>query len=166
MANKNDLRFVKTEKLIEETYLKLKKSSDRPVKVNALCREAMINTSTFYSHYDTIEELHNHICEKEINKILDNYETIDQLLDNIESAVRTFMENAETTDALFGGNDASQINMIEHCLLTKFLKGNESPKRELELIFAIGGAAHILARNQSAERIRITVELMNKILNN
>lgn len=40
--NRNDLRFVKTERLIEDTYLALKMKSRGPIKVNTLCEAALM----------------------------------------------------------------------------------------------------------------------------
>lgn len=64
MARKTDLRYIKTEKLIEETYLTLRRRLRRPVKVRELCENAMINKTTFYAHYETMDALHACICEK------------------------------------------------------------------------------------------------------
>ena len=55
MVNKNDLRYIKTERLIVHTYVDLRLHDPSPVKVSDLCREALINKTTFYSHYDTME---------------------------------------------------------------------------------------------------------------
>jgi AcrR family transcriptional regulator len=56
VANKNDLRFVKTERLIRSTYLALRRKARQPVKVRELCEAALINKSTFYAHYETMGE--------------------------------------------------------------------------------------------------------------
>ena len=61
--NKNDLRFQKTEMLIKKTYLTLKKRGSSVVKVKDLCEKAMINKTTFYAHYETIDHLHKQVCE-------------------------------------------------------------------------------------------------------
>ena len=44
---KNDLRYIKTEKIIKDTYLNLKKKYHSEIKVSELCKVAMINKSTF-----------------------------------------------------------------------------------------------------------------------
>ena len=66
MANKNDLRYIKTERLIVHTYVDMRMRDPSPVKVSDLCREALINKTTFYSHYDTMESLHRHICRETV----------------------------------------------------------------------------------------------------
>lgn len=70
MANKNDLRYIKTERLIVHTYVDMRMRDPSPVKVSDLCREALINKTTFYSHYDTMESLHRHICRETVADIL------------------------------------------------------------------------------------------------
>ena len=47
MANKNDLRYIKTERLIVHTYVDMRMRDPSPVKVSDLCREALINKTTF-----------------------------------------------------------------------------------------------------------------------
>ena len=70
MVNKNDLRYIKTERLIVHTYVNLRLRDPSPVKVSDLCREALINKTTFYSHYDTMESLRRHICRETVADIL------------------------------------------------------------------------------------------------
>lgn len=70
MVNKNDLRYIKTERLIVHTYVDLRLRDPSPVKVSDLCREALINKTTFYSHYDTMESLRRHICRETVADIL------------------------------------------------------------------------------------------------
>ena len=70
MVNKNDLRYIKTERLIVHTYVDMRLRDPSPVKVSDLCREALINKTTFYSHYDTMESLHRHICRETVADIL------------------------------------------------------------------------------------------------
>ena len=41
MANKNDLRYIKTERLIVHTYVDMRMRDPSPVKVSDLCREAL-----------------------------------------------------------------------------------------------------------------------------
>ena len=68
--NKNDLRYIKTERLIVHTYVDIRLRDPSPVKVSDLCREALINKTTFYSHYDTMESLRRHICRETVADIL------------------------------------------------------------------------------------------------
>ena len=91
MANRMDLRYIKTEKLIENTYLSLKRKYHRPIKVSELCEAALINKTTFYTHYETMEALHAHICEKEVGRIIEGCPNIDTAFTDTGSFVKSLV---------------------------------------------------------------------------
>lgn len=88
--NKNDLRYLKTEKIIRESFLRVidKKGFDKATIMD-ICEDAMISRNTFYVHYldkydlldhiyldlkqELIESLSTHIIDT--LKILDLYES-------------------------------------------------------------------------------------------
>lgn len=100
---KTDLRVIKTEKILNETLLEiLKEKSFEEVKVSDICDKALINRSTFYSHftdkYDLlnsliknmkkylIEELHKN---KNVSNSKEYYiELISILLNHLEEKAR------------------------------------------------------------------------------
>ena len=58
MDKKIDLRIIKTKNNLYQTLIKL--MSDRPfeeIKVSDICEKALVNRSTFYSHYSDKYEL-------------------------------------------------------------------------------------------------------------
>lgn len=169
MANRKDLRFVKTEKLIEETYLNLRMKFHRPVKVRELCESALINKTTFYTHYETMETLHAHICEKEVGRIVENCPDIDTAFTDtgrfVRSLVLAIQKCSPIMDALFYNDTAGQINAVEAALLKHYSGHSSSPQQEMKMIFAIGGAAKLLISEQSDERIRMTIQLIEKVIN-
>ena len=58
MDKKNDLRVIKTRKIIFQTLLELmKEKTFEEIKVSDICSKAMINRSTFYAHYEDKYEL-------------------------------------------------------------------------------------------------------------
>ena len=58
MNKKDDLRVIKTRKLIYQTLLDLmKEKTFEEIKVSDKCSKAMINRSTFYAHYEDKYEL-------------------------------------------------------------------------------------------------------------
>ena len=168
LANKTDLRYIKTEKLIEDTYLSLKRKYRRPIKVSELCEAALINKTTFYTHYETMEALHVHICEKQVGQIIEGCPNIDEAFSDTGRFVRSFVSAIQSCspvlEALFHDDLASQINTIESILLKRYLGSGVSPKQELKMIFAIGGAAKILIPAQSKERIQLTIQLIDKVI--
>lgn len=75
MTKKTDLRIVKTKKALYESLLKLMK--DKPfeeIKVSDICEQALINRSTFYSHYQ------------------DKYELFSSYIDNLKSSLTKELE--------------------------------------------------------------------------
>lgn len=170
MANKNDLRFIKTEKLIENTYLSLRKKFRRPIKVSELCEMALINKTTFYTHYETMEALHAHVCQKEVGRIVENCPNIDAAFSDtglfVKSFVSAIQNSTSLMDVLFYNDAVGQINAIETALLNHYLQQSVSPQQEMKMIFAIGGAAKLLIPKQSEERIQMTIELIEKVIRN
>ncbi|MEA5015684.1 MAG: TetR/AcrR family transcriptional regulator [Candidatus Limiplasma sp.] len=168
MANINDLRYIKTERLIEETYIELKKKTRSPVKVGELCKAALINKTTFYTHYETMEALHTQICEKKITAMLDGCPHIDEAFTDtaafVHEMVKTIQKNAVVIHALFGEDITKQTNMLEACLLNRYLHGGESQEMKMKIVFAIGGAARLLIGDQSNERVQMTITLIGRVL--
>lgn len=80
--NKKDLRVVKTQNTLYNTLLELmKEKSFEEIKVSDICNHALINRSTFYSHYtdkyellaDAINDLKNSLTDElKANKNISN----------------------------------------------------------------------------------------------
>ena len=79
MANKKDLRVIKTEKVLFEALIELMTdNSFESIKVSDICSKALINRSTFYSHYnDKYELLIGYINSLEEN-LLNKLGTLDK----------------------------------------------------------------------------------------
>ncbi len=168
MANKNDLRFIKTERLLEETYIELKKKSSAPIKVNKLCEAALINKTTFYIHYETMDDLHMHICQKTVKRILNDCPLADAAFTDTEASVNALVsamrENAEILDILFGNNTTLLVHMLEQELLKIYIKDENDSETAMTLSFAIGGATQLLVKSQDEKRVATTVKLLKKLL--
>ncbi len=168
MANRTDLRFRKTEKLIEDTYLNLRREFHRPIKVCELCEAALINKTTFYAHYETMEALHAHICAQEVGRIVENCPNIDTAFTDtgrfVRSLVAAIQNCASMMDALFYQDMFGQINAVESAILKHYLGHSASPQQEMKMVFALGGAAKLLIAEQSEERIQMTIRLIGKVL--
>lgn len=166
--NKSDLRYIKTEKLIRDTYLALKQKSRAAVKVNKLCETALINKTTFYVHYDTITALHERVCIDTIEKMLDETPNIDLAFSDtrpfVNSLVQTLHTHQSFLSNLFDGNQTQLINIVENSLMKRYLQKGELKGREMEIVFAIGGAARLLVPEQSNERIEMVVQLIQRVL--
>lgn len=68
-AKKEDLRVIKTKKLIRKSFVDLsKKISYQKISVKDLCDNAMINRNTFYLHYENKDDLVKEIINETIEK--------------------------------------------------------------------------------------------------
>lgn len=168
MANINDLRYIKTDRLIEDTYIDLKKKTRSPIKVNQLCKAALINKTTFYTHYETMDVLHSRICTKSITEMLDDCFHVDEAFTDtaafVHEMVRTIQKNAIVVHALFGDDIVQQTNVFEACLLKRYLHEGDSQDMKMKIIFSIGGAARLLIADQSDERVQMTIALIGRII--
>lgn len=166
--NKNDLRFQKTELAIKSTYISLKKHGSTVVKVKDLCEAAMINKTTFYAHYETIEHLHKAVCMDFVADILNQCEYINRIQtdthDFVYSLLGAFAENTTTIEKLYGNDNHALVNDAENILMEYFIQGDISEDFELSIRFCIGGAFRLLLLERDPVRISKTVELIEKVL--
>ncbi|MCD7904620.1 MAG: TetR/AcrR family transcriptional regulator [Clostridiales bacterium] len=71
MANKTDLRVIKSEKAIRDAFLELiKEKGYANITITDISNRAMINRKTFYMHYDSKEALYDTLVN-EFMKTLD-----------------------------------------------------------------------------------------------
>ncbi|MCR5690407.1 MAG: hypothetical protein K6G71_09185 [Clostridiales bacterium] len=165
--NKSDLRYQKTEIAIRDAYLKLKKSNSA-VSVKDLCEAAMINKTTFYGHYETMESLHKQVCTEFVADMLSHCDKIDGLLnaprDFIVSVYRLFSGNRAAIDQLYGTDFNMLLKDIENILMDQFIPNNMDDDARLTVQFCIGGSFRILLYESAPNCIQKTVELVEKVL--
>ena len=164
--NKNDLRYIKTEKLIEETYMKLRKLRQRDVRVSDLCVAALINKTTFYKHYETIGQLHRSICSKAIRGIIEEVPRVtstDALEESVNCLVRLLAKNREYLLDLCNGDTDMIANLIEENLLRVYLAVEKPIEKEAKISFAVGGAVRLLINSQREECVPYIIDFIKKI---
>lgn len=165
--NKNDLRFQKTEIAIRNAYLALKKRASSTVKVKELCQKAMINKTTFYAHYETMECLHKQICNEYVADMLSQCKSIDKIDTNAREFVYSihhiFLENASRSEKLYGTELSALIDDVERILIEMYSEKIKNEETELAIRFCIGGAFRLLVMEQDPDRIEKTVKLVEKI---
>ena len=167
--NKNDLRFQKTEAIIKATYLSLKKRGSTVVKVKDLCDTAMINKTTFYAHYETIEYLHKAICMDFVARILSENPNVDKIKSEtrtfVYSILGSFMEQMPMIEKLYGDEMHRLVNDVETTLMEQFMQNSLNEDYALAIRFCIGGAFRLLALEKDPKSIQKTVELIERVLN-
>lgn len=166
--NKTDLRYQKTEIAIKESYHKLKKRGSSTVSVKDLCDEAMINKTTFYSHYETIEALHNQMRAEFVADMLEHCDSIDNIQTDtsgfVVSIYRLFSGSTDTIEQLYGTDFNSLVNDVENMLMDHFDPTRMDEDTKLKIQFCIGGAFRILLYETAPDCIQKTVELVEKVL--
>lgn len=96
----DDLRYKKTERLIQQTFRTLLQEKDySQISIQELARQAEINRKTFYLHYSSLDELLLHMQRGVINRFLAPVKGA-KLPDDLEKVVRNCYELSEAADAL------------------------------------------------------------------
>ncbi len=71
-ANSNDLRVLKTKKLLKDSLvLLLNNKSISNIKVTELCQNAMISKGTFYLHYNDIYDLYRETLQQYLTQFIE-----------------------------------------------------------------------------------------------
>ncbi|MBE5969537.1 MAG: TetR/AcrR family transcriptional regulator [Lachnospiraceae bacterium] len=134
-----DLRTIKTEELIENTFYELLKAEDfAAISIKQITEKARINRSTFYRHFE------------------DKFALRDFIIDNI---VKDFEENMDVEFMLF--SDLESKDYIKH--FKESLEHLKENKEKYEILWS----SLLLGRNVFEEMISAGVEKMQKsILSN
>ncbi len=166
--NKNDLRFKKTEMAIKEAYMTLKENSTKPVKVTELCEKAMINKTTFYAHYETIEALKKQICQECTSKLIGSCSHINEFLTNTKAFVNDiyvlFNENEKIILRLYENDINALVNDVEKELLKIISVSNVSEDTEVAIRFCVGGALRLLILNPNEPHLSKTIALIERFI--
>ncbi|MGT2833481.1 TetR/AcrR family transcriptional regulator [Streptococcus halotolerans] len=145
-----DKRVIKTKKAIKDAFVRLRQ--DKPIEkiyVENLCREALINKSTFYRYYTDIYDLVAQLQEEALEPIrqflLENpiqEEDMATFLDDIQTTIRqVYSENR----ALFTNQDETLEKTFQ--LYQETISEQLPETVQLRLSFAVGGAYAILKNN-------------------
>ena len=122
----------------------LKTSSYEELTVKDICKIAGVNRSTFYSHFDSIEDILYSICQSYITKVLKiflktniSYKTrLKEALVEVQERYEFFMYVFTSVPNF----DIHVMDMIENQLNTTFIPNNiESEKSRLSLSFILAG---------------------------
>lgn len=167
ILNTNDLRYIKTEKILSETFYILKKKRT-PFTLTQLCKEALINKTTFYKHYETLEDFEHFILKKFISELYAQCPHLDCAF----SDTRTFIQeinhvikvNQEAIDVLFQNNHTSLTNISEEVLLDHYLKTANTHEQATKIKFAIGGSARVLTEDQNPETYDLVTDMLIKAI--
>jgi len=146
MTKKNDLRVIKTKKILFDTLLKLMKQKNfEKIKISDICEEALINRSTFYAHYEDKYELLIALFEEQkislLEKLEDNENTNfskKYLMDLLNILINHIDDNREIYTAILSNNRNGilidfLIDVIERDVSNKLKENDEIKSSNLPL---------------------------------
>ena len=139
-----DLRIVKTQKAIREAFLALRENMPlEKIKVRDICEKALINKSTFYSHYTDVFDL----SDKMENEYIDRMTDVDDPALLFEDP-RTFWDSVH--ESMKDYHREGEILFSGRCFvfcqkyvakLTEVFKQHGLEKEITALSFVLGGIA-------------------------
>lgn len=173
MASKIDVRIVKTKDRLKKALLdSLKEKSLKDISISELCSKASVNRNTFYSHYQSVEDLLSEIEAQFLEVILskihvapDTTKSVVELLSQILSCL---VDNKEMCRLLFTDNgDKNFMRTIVMFALpsavknwTTELKIPEDKATKL-YYFIIGGAMNVIEQWAKDDFVETPEELAN-----
>ncbi|WKY45003.1 TetR/AcrR family transcriptional regulator [Eubacteriaceae bacterium ES2] len=96
--NKNDLRSIKTERAIKKTFHQLAQEKEiKKITVRELAERAEINKTTFYGHYDNIDDLIESLEKETIDYIISHLENFNSLFNDPDAFIENFYQTLLAT---------------------------------------------------------------------
>lgn len=131
MVKKTDLRVIKTKNLIYNTLIELMKDKTfEEIKVSDICNKALINRSTFYSHYedkydllvDFINSLKNEFIN-ELNKNNNNLNVKEYYIELIKIFLNHIEERKDMyTSIMINNRNSIMMDILLSVVNTDLLK--------------------------------------------
>ena len=151
-----DLRIIKTRKAIRDTFIEMRKTLPvEKIHVRELCRNAMINKSTFYNHYEDIYALENELEDEAVEQFLENFGEKDCLLTDpvrfLTKMPPVFDANMEQLLPLFRENMDAAFFKLEAKLREIYETPDMSQEDRISLSFILNGTMHTLREMKFGE---------------
>ena len=172
-----DLRIQKTEKAIKNAFLELRAGKPlEKITVKELCGLALINKSTFYSHYDDIYALSEAMEQETVASIIGSIDHLkDYTTDNPDAFTRelclAFMSQISLIKILFSGRELSHLGIrldkaLKEVIFRKYPEYEHDPEKNILFSYCIQGAYHAYLNNPEADTQTLvsTIEKITKCL--
>lgn len=149
MESKTDLRIVKTKKILKETFLDMRRNTPlEKIQVRELCKKALINKSTFYSHYGDVFELSNEIEDDTLELCFEQFPDKELLFQDPKSFFMTIGNALDSQEEVLQilGRDRTEIilSKVEKKILSLYKDTTNNVENEFLISFIIGGTMHIM----------------------
>lgn len=159
---KEDLRILKTEKAIKNAFIELRnKKPLEKITVKELCSLALINKSTFYSHYEDIYALSEAMEQETVSSIIGSIDHLKEYTPEKSDAYTrelclAFMSQSSLIRILFSGKDQSHLGYrldmaLKEMLFRKYPGYRDDASKQILLSYIIQGAYHAYLNNPSAD---------------
>ncbi len=145
-----DIRVIKSKNAIKDAFLDLrKKKTLKNITVKELCEKAMVNKSTFYSHYTDIFDLTDKLENEIIFSIVNSISHPDYIFENnanfTKELINAFSANSKIIDILFPKESSSMlaektILELKEIIYKKYPNLRHNQKATVALNYAIYGS--------------------------
>lgn len=147
-----DIRVVKTQNSIKETFVKaLQKKDVTEIRITKLCEKTMVNKSTFYKHFTDINDLLNAVQDEFIEELFNNFEYKDKLFSNttlfMQGLRHLFNLNEKKLMSIFK-NRISFIQKFGSKILNLYTKENDSIEHRTKVEFVLCGITSIIDKTK------------------
>lgn len=164
-----DKRIIKTKRDIKAAFANLRSETNLDkIKVNHLCELALVNKSTFYKYYEHIYALSDEVENDIVDAIISDFDCIDSLFDDpqgfIDGMMRTVRMHKKNIRIFFSGKVSDLVDKIEVRLKRHYFSKANTPQKDIMISFLIGGATHVMLKNQCDEKIVTStlIDLLSK----
>lgn len=141
-----DLRVVKTQQLIQDKFLELRKKKPlEKIRSGELCELCQINRTTFYRHYQDIYDLSDQLENAAIQAMLADIKQVSVLgKDYLVRCITVARDNGHTERLalLFKGRMDVLEQKVSDLFHDMFLKGKAEKKQEIISAFVVQGSLH------------------------
>lgn len=171
-----DLRVAKTKNAIINTFLSLRaKKPLEKITVKELCEKAMINKSTFYSHYGDIYELSDALETEVVMSVIQSMDHPEYIFENPKEFTKQLFLGCLSQDnliqILFSDNRSSLLvskieRAVKELVFEKHPQFRQQPAPNIGLTFAIYGGYYAYAESRNYDQetvIAVLGEISRKI---
>lgn len=168
-----DARIIKTQNAIKEAFVELRKEkSTEKITIKELCKEAKINKSTFYLHYDDIYSLSDAMEIDFVERIVDSvFKNCEFSLENQVMLTRelsmAFIDNVEIINILFSGNQQGKFathleTAVKNRIFSLYPQYKNNHKLQVLLTYCVQGGYHSYLNNHDIDKDEL-VEIIDSI---
>ena len=152
-----DIRVIKSKKAIHDAFLSLRAKKElQKITVKELCEKAMVNKSTFYSHYNDIFDLEDQIENEVIHSVVNSISHPEYIIENSSEFTReiinAFNTKAKLINTIFSNDSISNlaektIKELRETIYNRSPSLKENKKASIALDYALYGSYYAFKEN-------------------